>query len=361
MRHKDRKLARRASAVLTTSAIVVLGISTAWASGSSWLRTYDPGPFGAPQEVAFSPTDAWITDPANNALVEVNPETGRVVRMVQGKQGRFDAPVPIAASSAGVWVDGEGPAFANTIAELNSSSGAYVRSITLRGALMKNAGGDLAVCGGHLWTVGESQYFEFSIASGKLQRVVDLRKKGIWLGGELTVEGNDLWDAGGKGRTNVAVELSCSSSVLKVLHIGNSSVEDVEGLAVGGDHLWITTYRHHSLLSGAAKEFNTTTGALIRTIPSAKYHLDTFDYNTVAESGNVLCIVGSGGGRVALLSASTGSLIKTVSSHLFDFPIEFVAADHGDFWLLESEGRTVVVISAKTGRIVHYLGPTGGS
>jgi hypothetical protein len=178
MWHKDRRLARRAFAALTTSTIVVLGVSTAWAGGSSWPRTNDPGPFGAPQQVAFSPTDAWITDPANNALVEVNPATGRVVRKVQGKQGRFDAPVPIAASSTGVWVDGQGPAFANTIAELNPSSGAYVRPLTLREPLMKDAGGDLAVCGAHLWTVGENQYFEFSIASGKLQRVVDLRKEG---------------------------------------------------------------------------------------------------------------------------------------------------------------------------------------
>lgn len=347
LRHKDRRWTRRAFRAVVTSSLVVVPITMAWASSSSWASKHNPGPFGAPQEVAFTPTDAWITDPARNAVVEVNSATGHIVRRVQGRQGRFETPVQIAANSTDLWVHGEGPSFAHTIAELNSSNGAFVRSLALRG-------GNLAVCGGHLWSVGGSDYFEFSVTSGKLQRVVDLGKKGIWLGGELTVEGNELWDAGGEGRANVAVELSCSTgAVSKVLHIGDSA-EDVGGIALDGDHLWITT--GSVLVAAAVREFNTTSGALIREIRSAQH--DFYD-GSIAATGNVVCILSHGGANVALVDGSTGSLVKTVSSALFVPEIQVVAADGGDFWLLNTEGSAVIVINAKTGKIVHYLGTSG--
>jgi DNA-binding beta-propeller fold protein YncE len=349
----------RAFSALLLPTFVVFGVSTAWASSSSWGHKSNAGPFGAPQDVAFSRTDAWITDPADNTVVEIDAATGRPVRTVHGTQGRFNTPVPIAADSTDVWVDGEGSAFGNTIAELSSSIGGYVRSLR-REPPQAQGGGALAVCDGHLWSVGVSGYYEYSVASGKLQRVVDLSKKGIWFGGggEVSVEGNDLWDTGVKGRANVAVELSCStSSVLKVLDVGNSA-EDVGGIAVSGDRLWSLSGAGTLASNVTVREFNTTTGALVRVNRyRTKYDLAV---GPIAASGNVLCILSQGGARVALVNGSTGSLIKMVSSALFSPEIQFVAADGGDFWLLDTEGSTVDVLSAKTGRIVHYIGPTGG-
>lgn len=344
------------TAVVLVSAILFIGTPgpTAPRSGTFNLSAapmskYDSGPFVAPFDVAFTPTDAWITDVANNAVVEVNAATGHLVRKVRGTQGRFDGPDRIAASSTDLWVNGQGAHFANTISELNSSNGSFVRTL-------KRAGGDLAVCGRHLWAVGGSDYFEYSVTSGRLQRAVNLSKMGIWLGGDLSVEGNDLWSAGGRGRTNVAVELSCStSSVLKVLDVGNSAAGDVGGIAVSGDHLWITT--GPVLAAAEVREFNTTTGAMIRAIRSARY--DFYD-GSIAATSNVVCVVSQGGARVALVNGSTGSLIKMLSSDLFFPEITLVAAHGGDFWLLSTEGSAVVVINAETGRIVHYLGPTGG-
>jgi hypothetical protein len=234
-----------------------------------------------------------------------------------------------------------------------------VRSLKLEPP-QADRGGDLAVCGGHLWSVGVSGYYEYSVASGKLQRVVDLSKRGIWYGGggEVSVEGSDLWDTGVKGRTSVAVELSCSTSaVLRVLNDGNSA-EAVGGIAVSGDHLWTLSGLGTLAQNVTVREFNTTTGALVRVIRyRTKYHLAVAP---IAASGNVLCILSQGGGSVALINGSTGSLIKMVSSALFYPEIQFDAAYGGDFWLLDTEGSTVDVLSARTGRIVHYIGPTGG-
>lgn len=326
----------------------------------TWGRKYSPGPFVAPQDVAFTKTGAWITDPAGNAVVEVDTATGRVVRTVRGEQGRFDTPVPIAASSTNLWVDGDGPTLSNTIAELNASNGKYVRGLR-REPPQADAGGDLAVCGAHLWSVGLNGYFEYSVSTGRLERVVDLVKRGYWSGdslpGDPSVEGNDLWDTSVKGRTIVAVELSCStSSVLKALRFG-SSAEYVGGIAVSGDHLWILS-GYTTPTTEVLREFNTATGAFVRlTRFKAVYDIDD---GPIAAAGNVLCILSDGGGRLVLVDGSTGSVTKVVSSALLSPEIQYQAAGGGDFWLLDTEGSTVDVLSAKTGRILHYLGPSSG-
>lgn len=342
---------RRGSVCVLVSLFILWGEASMSFDGMTGASNVRSGQyaFGGPENIAFASKYAWVTDPPNDAAVEVDEETGKVVRSVSGVRGKFDTPVSIASDGADVWISGQGPTYADQLSELNATSGLLVRILTAPSGLIAGSGGDVGVCGTHLWYRADHVLVKFSILTGKYQGLIDLSKAGIQSLLGFAIEGNDLWAIGAPDLYE-AVDMNCfTGQVKRVVRSGYSS-GPISNVAIGGGDLWLSTY-------SALKEYEANSGTFIRAIKS---RVTGEQGGTIAASGTVVCVPNGQGSRVSLISSRTGAIMGIESRSSFLPGIQSLGAWHGEMWLLDTQGYAIIVISELDGKILHYLGPPRG-
>jgi len=134
-------------------------------------------------------------------------------------------------------------------------------------------------------------------------------------------------------------------------------------MALGGRHLWVVYMSGWG--QGFVIELNASNGQLIRTLSYRKYH---FGYpGGIAIGGGHVWVTdadmprsGAGPGWVTELDASSGRLIRNLSSpsYGFDGPSQ-VAVGGGHVWVTNYQSNSVTEVDASSGRLVQVL--SGGS
>jgi hypothetical protein len=216
---------------------------------------FDSGPIG------FSGPNAWVLNPHNESVTELDTGTGALIRVVHlhidalstRTPDMYYSPLDMVISDSRVVVS-DVTVTGNQIIELNATSGSLIRVIKAGNGPWRNTRGILAADGDRVWITGDSY-----------GRLVDLDTR--------------------------------NGSVLRVIKHKVPVVGFVTAMIVDGSHLWITNQDN----TGSVTELDANTGSVIRTMKDTYYRL------TKAQIGH------SHGGAAFTAVAATPSRVWVVN------------------------------------------------
>jgi hypothetical protein len=172
----------------------------------------------------------------------------------------------------------------------------------------------------------------------------------------LAVDGPDIWvaDAGSSSLT----ELNASTGVwVRTLPGSRLGLDFPTQIAAYGNYLWVVSQSQQPNATWTLIQLDAATGTRLRTL---KWD-GVANLGGVAIDGSDLWVTGDGFGNVTELDASTGAVIRVVSSLDFGFFTPgTVAADGPDIWVAsQDDGSTtkdsVTELDAATGKILRTI------
>ncbi len=317
-------------------------------AGRSWA-------FGAPDGITATRTGIWVSDGVTNSVYEFSPSTGGLIRIIAGRRYRFDDPDGIVADRAGIWVASAGD---NVVTELSPATGGVIRVASgSRYRFMIPQG--IAAAAGRIWVANSDCVTELNAATGALIRVIRGSRYQFSTLFGIAAAGNRVWVPNG----NTVTELRASSgSLIRIISGSRYSFDSPDVAAVAGHHVWIGNFSGNSVTElgvsgdmlvhvtrhlpnvplaiaasasvawvamnsgakgsdtagpdGSVAELSATTGAIIRVISAARYHVG--DPQAVTLAGRHLWIASMNypgpGGSVTEISAVTGALIRVITA-----------------------------------------------
>jgi DNA-binding beta-propeller fold protein YncE len=214
------------------------------------------------------------TPPVPGSITEIDAATGALVRTVSGSGFAFDDPTALTVSGPDVFVADQGN---NSVTEVALSSGALVRVIADPGF----AGPDgIAVGQGHVWVADSATNAatEINAATGAVVATFTDKDASYGFGHPsvaIQSEGN-VFIASPFGTSPMVTKLSASSGAPSWYMCNTNGpyyFSLLSAFAVSGDHLWVASRsgaNSHTAgaKTGALTELDTTTGALVRTLPA---------------------------------------------------------------------------------------------
>ena len=331
----------------------------------------------------------WVANSDYFGITEIRASTGKVIRVINAKADGFIDPSGIAVSGNDVWVVNGGVTYRNgtshvgTVTELNATTGALVRTVSL-----KNHGitGLSAVSADahDVWVVadGGSRIAELSSTTGKVVFIRRGRQR-VDVSSGIAVRGNHAWIASPEISDGV-IERNVNTG-LKVRTITPTAVETPSGggpksaeflgpqyVAVDSHSVWTANQGSVKvkLVGGSVTQINASTDKIVRTVDTAA---DRF-------WGNIRCIVSDGthvwvvngaddyrgrmhGDSVTELNASNGSLVRVILLHRGIYSDPYGLVSNGtDVWVTDVGGgedgysSIVLELSAATGAVVRTIG-----
>jgi hypothetical protein len=331
----------------------------------------------------------WVANSDYFGITEIQASTGKVIRVINAKADGFIDPSGIAVAGNDVWIVNGGVTYRNgtshvgTVTELNATTGALVRTVSL-----KNHGitGLSAVSADahDVWVVadGGARVAELSVTTGKVVRIRRGRQR-IDMSSGIAVRANRVWIASPE-ISNGVIERNALSG-LKVRTISPTVLEAQPGggpkvttflgpqyVAVDSHSVWTANQGSVKvkLIGGSVTQINATTGQIVRTV------------DTTADRfwGNIRCIVSDGthvwivngadeyrgrmhGDSVTELNASNGSLVRVILLHHGIYSDPYGLVSNGtDLWVTDVGGgkdgysSVVLELSAATGAVVRTIG-----
>jgi hypothetical protein len=179
----------------------------------------------------------------------------------------------------------------------------------------------------------------------------------------IAADGTHLWAIDG----STVEELNASNgSVIRTLSGSKYQFGNPTGIAAGGAHVWVTN-------DSSLTEVNASDGVVIRVLSGGKYA--RIQPSGIADDGTHLWVTSASGdwddpaispdglpldhgsGSVTELSASDGSVIRTLSGSKYQFNDPAgIAADGTDVWVTNLDyGRWVIELNASDGSVIRTL------
>ncbi len=322
-------------------------------SGSTGVRSWA---FGAPDGITASRTGIWVSDGLSNAVYELSPSTGALIKIIAGPRYRFDDPDAIVADRAGIWV---ASARDNIVTELNAATGALIRVIGGRRYQFGIPQG-IAAAAGRIWVANSDSVTELNAATGALIRVIGGRRYQFSTLYGIAAAGSRVWVPNG----NAVTEIDASTgALLRIISGPRYGFSGPDVAAVAGGHVWIGNFNDDSVT-----EVGATTGTPVH----VTRHLPNVPLAIAATAGAAWVAMNSGAkgsdvvgpdGSVAELSARTGAIIRVIAAPRYDVgdPQAATVAD-GHLWVASMDypgpGGSVTEISAATGGLIRVISGT---
>jgi streptogramin lyase len=294
---------------------LVAGVTSEAVAGAKESKDFDE-----PLAVAVSGQHVWVTNVAGNSVTEFNASTGSEVRVISAQRGRFQTPIAITIRSNHVWVVNEGvrgePGGTGSISELNANTGALIRVIDDRAAMIDNPAG-LAVSGSRVWVSS----LQTASKNGSLTTL----------------------DA-------------TTGAVLRVDSTTDDQFNSPAAVAENDGRVWVASsgtknYEGNGLDTGAVTEINATSGAVLRVIQAS---VGFNEPTAVAVGQGQVWISNLYSSYLVELNASNGSLTRLVKSNSLDEPLA-LALSGGDVWAVNFQGNDVTEVNASNGTVVRVL------
>jgi hypothetical protein len=368
------------SGALAAGIVVSLLASTAASSS--------PQVFKNPGAIALDDQGhLWVANSDYFGITEIQASTGKVLRVINAKADGFIDPSSIAVSGNNVWIVSGGVSYRNgtshvgTVTELNATTGALVRTVSLKNHGITGLSG-VSADAHDVWVVadGGSRIAELSNTTGKVVRIRRGRERGDMSSG-IAVRANHVWIPSPEISDGVIERNALTGR--KVRTITPTAIEAPPGggpkaasflgpqyVAVDTHSVWTANEGSVTakLVGGSVTQINAVTGKIVRTVDSAA---DRF-------WGDILCIVSDGthvwivngtndyrgrmhGDSVTELNASNGSLVRVILLHhgIYSNP-EGLVSNGTDVWVTDigggkDGGSSVLELSASTGALVRTI------
>ena len=171
----------------------------------------------------------------------------------------------------------------------------------------------------------------------------------------LAADGPDIWVAN-NGNSSLT-ELNASTGAwVRTLSGSRLGLDYPTQIAAYGNYLWVVNQSEQPNAAWTLIQLNAATGTRLRTL---KWD-GTASLGGIALDGGELWVTGDGFGHVTELNASTGAVIRVVSSLDFDFDTpDTIAADGPDIWVANQNGNSgkdsVTELDAATGKILRTI------
>jgi hypothetical protein len=200
-------------------------------------------------------------------LWPASPPSGEMV--FSGGRYGFNDVLALAADGPDIWVANAGgnspSAGGDSLTELNAADGSWVRTLSGR-RLGLDSPSWIAAYGNYLWVVNEPadgnwSLTEVNTVTGMSVRTVDASGANDF--GGITVDGSDLWVAGGSGNADVT-ELNAVNGTL-IRAITSPDLSNAYAIAAEGPDIWVAN-EENPLLNGSVTELDTDTGRAVWTI-----------------------------------------------------------------------------------------------
>ena len=224
--------------------------------------------FDSPAGLAVSGDHLFVANSGANSLTELNASTGALVRVIAGSVGRFDNPGSAVAANGEVFVANFG---ANSLTELKASTGAVVRVISGRQYHFDEPSA-MVVDQNNLFVanVGGGSITELNASDGALVHVIAAHTHPDGGPGAIALDGPDLFVANVPTRRTHKIffvgrgsitELNATTGVLVRVISGRSGhLELPVALAVSGQHLFVANATNGGDDSRSVTELNASTG-----------------------------------------------------------------------------------------------------
>jgi hypothetical protein len=371
---------------LTLGAVMAcgLGISLADPIPSSAASS----PFKHPSAIALDDHgDLWVGNQDYFGLTEINARTGKVVRIIDARADGFIDPSDIAVKGNEVWVVSGGVTYQNgtshvgTVTELNASTGALIRTVSLKKHGITGLAA-LSIDGNDVWVVadGGSRIAELSAATGKVLFIHRDRPRYAASSG-IAALGDHVWIASPEISSGVVERSAVTGRKVRTITPeyaetppgGGTPGQTVLGPQyVAADPRYVWTANQGSLsvklVAGSVTQINAASGKIVRTIDTAADHFYGTINSIVSDGTHVWIANGTDGykGRrhgdtVTELNATNGSLVRVIHIHntIYSDPVGLVT-NGVDVWIADQGGGigtygSVIELNAATGAVVRVI------
>ncbi|HEY3907324.1 MAG TPA: hypothetical protein VGM14_25700 [Streptosporangiaceae bacterium] len=311
--------------------------------------------FSPTTALAFADGRLWATDPTRNSVTEIDPSTGTITGKQSGGKYGFNAPSALDVTGSHVWVANTA---GNSVTELSAGNGAFVRRLEgfTEPGVMASAGNRLWVLGNDGDPFDPGSAVEINADTGTAIRRVDGRGLHLDVPFAAVVTGGRLWVSsfssqdGGGLTPDTVTEIDTSDGAF-VRTVANPSVAEPFGLALVGQHVWMTS---SNALVELPADGQAAAGPAIRgcvgdqtralTVPAAGKNCGSGSTPIGWAQDGPPGPVGAAGWPQVITGASFG----------FDSP-DSVTAASGQLWVTNPKGNSVTEISDTDGALMRGI------
>ena len=272
-----------------------------------WQVAGPPGPAGEPgagrvisaSGYGFSGTpalasygaDVWVANSGNNSVTEIRASDGGLVRRLTASKFRFSSPGAIFAERGRIWVANDGN---YSLTELNASTGSFIRYLS-----------------------GKQYGFRYPTA--------------------MAFDGSHIWVAnGGEGVSEINAANGRPVRTIPEAELGSGG--GLYGIAFAGHGIWVAA-------CGGLEELSDTSGKVVRCVNSSSYGFD--GTGVMASDGTHIFVANTAGDSVTEVNASTGSLVRILSSvHIYG--PDALLSDGAEIWVGDNS-RGITELNSTTG------------
>jgi hypothetical protein len=285
--------------------------------------------FQEPWAIASHGSHLWVVNFSKN-IVELNADTGSVIRVITAKADGHLEPTSISYHAGYLWVMSN-----DSVAELSAGDGALIRVLRATSYDFDFDSGPIDFSGQNAWVLNahNESVTELDASNGALIRVVHLHIKALstltpdmyYSPLDMAISGSRVWVSDLTVTGNQLIELNTvSGSVIRVIKAGNGPWRNTRGILVAdGDHLWMTGDSY-----GVLVDLDSRTGSVIRVI---KHKVPVVGFVTaMIVDGSHLWITNQDNtGSVTELNANTGSVIRAMKDTYYKLTKAQVGHSHG--------------------------------
>jgi hypothetical protein len=334
--------------------------------------------FDNPDAVVSDGTHVWVANVGGgHGMTEISTSTGALIRLIRGSSYGFAEPDAVATDGAHIWVANGGiPGFrirgANSLAELNASNGRLVRVISGRNYRFDHPDA-VTVTDGHVWVAnggndgnGGNSVTEVDASNGALVRVMSGPSYQLNWPTAIASDGAHVWVANTAGDSVTELDAS-TGHLVGVKRVGRYP----DAIASDGAHIWVASQWPAGADEGppgSVTELDASTGNVVRTISDSSYQLN-FPVAITSDGTHVWVanyyrktVSGPYFNSVTEFSASTGRLIKVISGSSYEFnQPDSMASDGTHVWVVNNGGaaeapnNSITELNAATGDLVRVM------
>jgi outer membrane protein assembly factor BamB len=341
-------------------------------AGASTGLKYD---FSSPRGITISGPDAFVANFSTNTVTEFNTSTGALVRVLKAANFEFHGPSAPAISGDDAFVANAG---SNTVTEFNTSTGALVRVLKALRYMFDipvtpEISGDNALVPnsepGSNANVASNTVTEFNTSTGALIRVLKAARYQFLSPQDIAISGDDAFVVNARGRSSITEFNVVTGKLVRVLQAAPYNLAEPTAMAMAGKDEFVINARRKSVI-----EFNTRTGALVRVLSTKSFGgrgnsvLVGTGPQAVAIAGNVAVVIVPSYSHnfqnatftVAEFNTSTGALVRALPGARYHFG-KFVgsnclAISGRDAFVTNTESNTVTEFNYSTGALIRILG-----
>ena len=263
------------------------------------------------------------------------------IQVITAARDHLAGPIQLYGVSGRMWIENVD----GSITVLNAANGGLVKTFV---GSPDGLGAAMAPSGSSVWAIGKHsrQYANLVELNGASAAVLRVLKVPSWMvpnTSSMQVSDGLLWACDPSPARVVAVNLK-SGHVVHLITKGLSY--GPVALQVLGGHVWVE-------VQSDLKEYDTSNGALLRSVPLPGGPLNTVGIDFAVVGPNLWVPFGS---KVVVISAATGRVVKTVSGGSYNFDGSADAtSDGGHVWIVNRQADSVSELAAGDYKLIQML------